>query len=159
MSESVDPTCMTCGLDRTRAYRPNEPDYARWKRQRMYPPCWKCEDRDVHGKLLGHTSPTGCATCADATKPASLVCSRCGSYITRNAFVWHGSQLPPEVFERYPASYRLAFWAVHGAPSQARVGQVRTFLRQERNAKFVAMMREQLGLTDISRMREPGEEG
>ncbi len=135
---SDDPAmCNRCGADRARPH----------KTQRIYPPCWNCVERNPNtGRVTAWLSPTGCADCFK--QPIEdYACGRCGSYVFREAFVRNAERLPEWEFNRYPASWRLAYWAVRGAPSAGTVPYLRACLRNESNLRFVIRMRRQFGLS------------
>lgn len=117
--------CNQCGLLRDKVYKAVQPEFQRWKAQKMFPPCWRC------GAIVG---------CGKACVPESsgrwgnLSCNACGAYVTRWSFVMAASpegvsHLPESEFATYPAAWRIAYIAVHGSThDQHWLGYARSWL-------------------------------
>jgi len=110
----------------------------------MYAPCWNCVERDSGGTVIAWLAPVGCQMCMSHRR-RDHVCNRCGAYVSRWGFLRHGERLPPAEFDRYPAAWRIAYWAVYGAPTPALTGVVREHLHDLANLHFVNVMRREIG--------------
>jgi len=125
--------CGQCGRDRlavpTKAEQQEHPERA------MFEPCWNCFTSDAQGNKT-FLSPSGCRECicgglgpGGSIARRNQTCPRCGSYVSRWGLLFNGQRLPRPVFDRYPAAWRIAFWATHGTPDRGDLGYVRAHLR------------------------------
>ena len=94
----------------------------------IFAPCWNCmEARDQKGDPLHMTWP-GCKQCV-TVETSELICERCGVWVMPQGLWWHGNLLPKVEFDRYPAAWRLEFYAIHGAEEPAMLPTIRAHLR------------------------------
>ena len=83
-------------------------------RLQSWAPCWRCHE------------DMGCMICQPRTGDA--VCPNCGVYTNGVAFTLNAERLPPEVFETYPAGWRIKYYAAHGMPNPQLLPYVRHHL-------------------------------
>lgn len=117
----------------------------------IFAPCWNCLlIKGADGQPL-HVVWPGCRRCYIGLLQ-DLACRRCGSWLMPHGLIWHGQQLPEAQFDKYPAGWRLEYWAVHGAPHQQLLPHIRAHLRVRYSDKsptrleFVNFHRKEMGL-------------
>lgn len=116
--DAETPSCLTC---------------ASGERSKIYAPCWNCK------------RPQGCTNCTHGRR-RDAVC-RCGVYVSRWGLLYNGRQLPDRDFDRYPATWKIAFHAVHGASSKAYLPYVNAHLCDLSNLHVVnTVRRKELGM-------------
>lgn len=118
--------CAECGADLCK--RPH--NGMRW-------PCRRCQFVD-NGKIVVRSWVTAANCSPEGLR--ELDCPVCNSILTIYGFLWRGGQLPPALFQRYPAAWRLAYYAVYECPERA-VSYVEHELRRPSIARAVEIAR------------------
>jgi len=131
-----DAMCGRCGKDRTK----QDPE------QKMYAPCWNCVESGADGYSVKEwLSPTGCQTCVGYIRRRDHVCQKCGMYVSRWGLLYNGDP-QQATFDHYPPAWRLAYFAVYGAPTESLLPYVRNHMHDLANVHFVNTVRKELGM-------------